>query len=262
MSNHDKVILTAETYQAALKNREFKLFIQPKVTLSDYSISGGEALLRWEYKDDIIMPNHILPFIDAKNEHNSLTFYVVNTALELLKDWRDRGGNLTLSVNVPAMCMTNIDFYRMIFPSLRQHAPLLQNLVFEITEQSVFSDLTPFFSELKELREMGVKLSIDDFGTGHSSLIRLMELPFSELKIDRSMIMKLPENEKTKMILEVIFELACKMKMKICAEGVETKEQEAFLRTLGCDTVQGYLYAKAMPPEDFLNFVENFRASP
>lgn len=220
-------------------------------------VIGAEGLLRWEHPiKGLIMPGEILPFITETHQHTDLTLYLLTIAFEDIQLWHENDIHLKLSINVPAVCMTDEKFYETLFPLLEKHKDFLCCLDFEITEQTAMSDLTPFKTHLEKLRGFKIDLSIDDFGTGYSSLLRLLSLPFSEIKIDRTMIMHLPDDEKSKLMLEVIFDLAKKMNMKTCGEGVETKAQEECLISMGCNYAQGFLYAPALEPLKFIDWAK------
>lgn len=259
---HDQDIISLEDFNDALSGKQIHLYYQPKIHLKSKMLYGAEGLLRWEHPSKgLIMPNQILPLIERENLHETLTLYVIEKALEDIKYWSGLGiPMLKISVNVPALCMTHLPFYDKVFPLLEAYHDIVHHLIFEVTEQTAMSDLNPVKDYLQRLSQMGIELSIDDFGTGHSSLLRLMDLPFKEIKIEKAMVVKLPEDTKTKMILEVIFEIATKMKMTTCAEGIENTEQQKSLIEMGCTHGQGYLYSPALSPNSFLKWIADYQS--
>lgn len=259
---HDQDIISLDDFNDALSGKQIRLYYQPKIHLETKKLYGAEGLLRWEHPTKgLIMPNQILPLIERDDLHELLTLYIIEKALEDIKYWSGLGiPKLKISVNVPAICMTKTAFYDKVFPLLESDPEFVNHLIFEVTEQTAMSDLAPVKDYLQRLSGMGIELSIDDFGTGHSSLLRLMDLPFKEIKIERAMVVKLPEDMKTKMILEVIFEIANKMKMTTCAEGIENHDQQKCLIEMGCTHGQGYLYSPALSPKSFLKWIADYQS--
>jgi EAL domain-containing protein (putative c-di-GMP-specific phosphodiesterase class I) len=232
----------------------FELWYQPKVDLRGKRLVGAEALVRARRRDgSVIGPGAFLPGA-AEADMLALTERVILTALRDFEDCAAQGAALKLSVNVPASAFVKLPIAQM----LREERPKADNwpgLILEVTEDEVMHDLKIANEVADQLRALNCSLALDDFGAGYSSLARLRQLPFSELKIDRSYVTDCHVDKVNAGLCETIVELAKRFDIKTVAEGIETVHESHKLQGIGCDIGQGYLFAKPMPKETFVGLL-------
>jgi EAL domain-containing protein (putative c-di-GMP-specific phosphodiesterase class I) len=232
----------------------FELWYQPKIDLRAKRLVGAEALVRARRRDgSLISPGAFLPGA-AEADMLALTERVILTALRDFEDCAAQGAALKLSVNVPASAFVKLPIAQM----LREERPNAGNwpgLILEVTEDEVMHDLKIANEVADELRALNCSLALDDFGAGYSSLARLRQLPFSELKIDRSYVTDCHVDKVNAGLCETIVELAKRFDLKTVAEGIETPHESHKLQGIGCDIGQGYLFAKPMPKETFVTLL-------
>jgi EAL domain-containing protein (putative c-di-GMP-specific phosphodiesterase class I) len=234
-----------------LRRNWFELWYQPKIDLRSKRLVGAEALVRARRPDgSLISPGAFLP--GAKEEDMlALSERVILTALRDFEDCAAEGATVKLSVNVPVSALVKLPIAQM----LREHRPAAHNwpgLILEVTEDEILHDLKIANHVADELRGLHCELALDDFGAGYSSLARLRQLPFSELKIDRSYVTNCHIDKVNAGLCETIVELAKRFKLVTVAEGIETNHESHKLQGIGCDIGQGYLFAKPMPKADFV----------
>lgn len=249
-----RLALTSDL-QAALRQQEFQLYYQPKLALATDTLVGFEALARWPHKVRGFVPSEM--FITALEQTGLIydfSLWAVETAARQCVDWRRQGWSLQVAVNLPVTVILEPRFVPALRAILARH-PVGGGLAFEITESLFLSDYDRLSTLLNEIRQLGVGFSIDDFGTGHSSLSRLRKLPVSELKIDRSFVMDMEKNKDDLVIVESTIELAHNLGLEVVAEGVETAKTLAHLTRLGCDMVQGFHIGRPLPPEAATEFI-------
>jgi EAL domain-containing protein (putative c-di-GMP-specific phosphodiesterase class I) len=237
-----------------LRRDWFELWYQPKIDLKAKRLVGAEALVRARRPDGgMISPGAFLPGA-AESDMLALTERVILTALRDFEDCAAQGAALKLSVNVPANAFVKLPIAHM----LREERPAAANwpgLILEVTEDEVMHDLKIAQEVADELRALNCSLALDDFGAGYSSLARLRQLPFSELKIDRSYVTNCHLDKVNGGLCETIVELAKRFSLKTVAEGIETPHESHKLQGIGCDIGQGYLFAKPMPKDTFVELL-------
>lgn len=224
----------------------FELWYQPKIELRTMRLYGAEALVRARHPQRGVLPPGV--FLPGAGEADmlALTERVIFTAL---KDWDDFAANglsLKIAVNVPVSALTKLPISAMV----REHRPTAESwpgLIMEVTEDEIVRDLKLANEAAAELQAAGCSLALDDFGAGYSSIARLKQLPFSELKIDRAYVINCHTDRVNAGLCEVFVELAKRFGLKTVAEGIELVHESHKLQALGCDVGQGYLYAKPMP---------------
>jgi diguanylate cyclase (GGDEF)-like protein len=222
---------------------------QPKAHLLTGEVRGVEALVRWQHPQlGLIAPGEFIPLAEQSGLIHPLTAIVLSQALQQIKVWSQLGLRLQTAVNIAAGCLDN-SLPRLVERLLREHAVAAELLELEVTESAIMNDPTRSAKVLAELHEMGVKLSIDDFGTGYSSMTHLRNLPFDEIKIDRSFITDMAENPVDAGIVAACLTLGQRLGLTVVAEGVETAEVWHQLAEAGCELAQGHYLARAMPPE-------------
>ena len=239
----------------ALKNNEFVVFFQPKIDLKTGKIVGAEALVRW-HRDfgQMIMPSEFIPLFEKNNFIKQLDFYIHEHVFQLLRKCLDEGKPLVpISVNISRVDILDDRFIPFIETSLKKYQLPPELIELELTE-SVFLDTTDTLIEsINRLREMGMLFSIDDFGSGYSSLNLLRRLPIDVLKLDREFLSAGHATQKEQAVISSVIHMAKSLDIVVLSEGVETTEQADFLKSAGCDLAQGFLYSKPLPEDAFLN---------
>ncbi len=238
----------------ALKNREFKMFLQPKRYLSDESIAGAEALVRWWINGRFIMhPAEFVPVFEKNGFVTKLDMYMFEEACSFLRGLMNDGKELlTISVNFSRLHLRNEAFVSTLCAIAEKYSVPKQYLEIELTETAIFDNEEVLRQVLDRLHAAEFTLSMDDFGTGYSSLGLLKNIAVDVIKIDRSFFVNAPNPKRAKTVLLNVIKMAKELGIHTVAEGVELKEHIDLLRELGCDIVQGYYYAKPMPFEEFL----------
>lgn len=247
----ERLTLT-NSMSAALDRNEFELWFQPKVAVTTGEIVGAEGLLRWNHPQrGVLSPAHFLEYISLAGEHRRFTQLVLDHGARRIRQSIDEGLPIEIAVNMSALSFFDRDLPNIVSNALGTHGVPGHLLTLEITETDLVEDETATTQTLQAIGELGVGLSIDDFGTGHSSLVRLRHLPVTEVKIDRSFVTNLHRDGTDFIITRSIIELAHQLGHRTVAEGVESVEAQSQLRALGCDFAQGHLYAKAVNSDDF-----------
>ncbi len=246
----------------AKDNNELRLFYQPKFCAPRGPIIGFEALLRWQHpRRGLLAPDVFLPLAEKTGLIVTMGNWVIDEACRQLREWHLQGNtDWSVAVNLSALQFEQAGLVETVVNALETHRIPPELLTLEVTETTAMRDPDESVRILTELTELGVKASIDDFGTGYSSLLYLKRLPASELKIDRAFVNELQAQTEDATIVTAIVALAQTLNLKVVAEGVETAEQQQFLTGLGCNTLQGYLLGRPVPPDqvpDLKHFVES-----
>jgi EAL domain-containing protein (putative c-di-GMP-specific phosphodiesterase class I) len=236
----------------ALDRSELILHYQPKFEAPSGPAIGAEALLRWEHpKRGLIQPDDFIPLAEKTGLIVPIGEWVLDEACRQMKEWRDAGRETwTMAVNLSPVQFGHPMLVQMVKDTLERHSLPPRSLTLEITETTAMHDADASVAILQQLHEMGVRIAIADFGTGYSSLLYLKRLPATELKIDRGFVRNLDSEDRA--IVSAIVALGQTLDLKIVAEGVETVAQQEFLTDLGCNSLQGFLFGKPMPPAQFL----------
>ncbi len=242
--------------RTALDREDLTLHFQPKVDLRTGSVTGVEALIRWSHpRHGVIPPDEFLGMAEQTNLMPDLTRFVLRRALVAATALERAGFPLTMSVNLSSSDLMDSAFPARVDRMLVEHDLPAGRLVVEVTENSVMADRTRALAVLRQLRDGGVRVSVDDYGTGHASLAYLRELPVDELKLDRSFLVGVPHDIHNAAIVRSTVELAHALDLSIVAEGVEDADCQAWLRHLGCDIGQGFHISHPMPFEDLLSWL-------
>ena len=238
----EQLKLTAALREAA-EQGQLRLHYQPKIDLASGSIAGFEALAYWDHPiRGLLPPGAFIPVAERTGAIRHVTRAVLRAAVEQLQKWSDT--ELTVAVNLTAIDLLDADLSKRMKSLLREHRVDPSRLCIELTESTVMADPERAQSVLAQLAAAGVRLSIDDFGTGHSSLAYLKDLPVHEVKIDRSFISDMSVSRNNRMIAKATIQLVHSLGLQVVAEGVEDPEVHSELRGLGCDYAQGYLYGR------------------
>jgi EAL domain-containing protein (putative c-di-GMP-specific phosphodiesterase class I) len=263
-SEHRGVRSTVKTYPAdqvrrAIDNLELLNVYQPKVAVATGKVVGVETLVRWRHPTDgMVYPDQ---FIGVAEEHlliDGLTQVVIGSALAQARRWQDAGLALHVAVNVSMGNLTSLKFPDMLADLAAEAGVAAPEIVLEITESRLMPKIVAVLDVLTRLRLKRFRLSIDDFGTGHSSLAQLRDIPFDELKVDRGFVHGASSNEKKRAICDASLGLARQLGISVVAEGVEDEEDWRFLRREGCDFAQGYYIAKPMAGQDLPTWIETW----
>ncbi|MCK5091813.1 MAG: bifunctional diguanylate cyclase/phosphodiesterase [Gammaproteobacteria bacterium] len=236
----------------AINQGKLVLYYQPKVHLDTNCIREVEALVRWDHETHgIIGPDEFIPLAEQSGLIQSLTVWVLNEALDQCRKWNQAGVNISVSVNLSAHSLLDLEIPDMVAGMLAAHEIPSSQLVLEITETAMMADMDRTMEILTRLSNMGVSLSIDDFGTGFSSLSYLSKLPVSEIKIDKSFVMEMAEDKNNAVIVRTTIDLAHNLGLTVVAEGVETEDLMQRLQEMNCDTLQGYYISRPISAVDF-----------
>jgi diguanylate cyclase (GGDEF)-like protein/PAS domain S-box-containing protein len=242
----------------ALKNHEFELYYQPQVDLEDWKISTVEALLRWQATDlEMVLPNDFLAIAEESGIIVEIGDWALREACRQVKRWQEQGlGDLRISVNCSARQFSNPEFVKMIRPILDETGLAASCLELEVAE-SMFAQHPGIKEQLAELREIGVRIAIDNYGTGTTALIDLKEFEIDSLKIDKAFVQHLPHRRKDSAITAAIISLAHNLGIGVSAGGVETAEQLAYLKARDCTRAQGFIFSPPLPAEQFEQLMLN-----
>lgn len=237
----------------SLKNGDFQVYYQAKQSLKNNTLVGCEALVRWEHPElGKLSPIEFIPLAESSGLIIPIGKYVLEKACQFAKNWHKHSTlPFTVSINVSAAQLEAEYFVDDVKESIKKSGINGDQIELEITESLLMENIETTIKTLFKLKSLGVAISIDDFGTGYSSLSYLKKLPVDTLKIDKSFIDGLPSTGDDSVIVSSIVALANSLQLKTVAEGVENQEQKVFLSALGCDTLQGYLYSKPIPENEF-----------
>jgi len=234
----------------AIQSDQLSLHYQPQIDHRSRCVIGVEALVRWNHPlRGFLAPDQFIPLAEDAGLIGPLTHWVLRTALKQLKTLHRQGHALTMAVNLSARNLHDMELPASILALLAESGVAPKNLILEITESAVMANPSDGLTILTELDRMGVTLAIDDFGTGYSSLAYLKRLPVDELKIDKSFVTDMEENDNDAVIVRSTIDLAHNLGLKVTAEGVETQAAWDTLEILGCDCSQGYFMGRPMPAD-------------
>lgn len=244
----------------AVRADQFEPFFQPKVDMKTGRLVGAEALARWIHPDHgVINPYAFIPQLEQTENIDDLTFRILRKSAAAVRSLHDKGHLLTVSVNLSLVSLDDTALADKITQAVREAGVEPQYIVLEITESAAMTNVAPALENLARLCMSGFALSIDDYGTGSSSLQQLTRIAFSELKIDQSFVKDFADNKTLRIVVESSIDMAHKLLVKSVAEGVETQQDWDALKVVGCDTVQGYFIAQPMDEKSFGDFVVSYK---
>ncbi|HAZ46141.1 MAG TPA: GGDEF domain-containing response regulator [Cyanobacteria bacterium UBA11369] len=242
--SYDRLMLEMNLHHA-LERSEFIVYYQPQVDLRTGRMVGAEALVRWQHPErGLISPLEFIPIAEESGLIIPLNEWVLQTACQQARIWQKAGYGLRVAVNLSGIQFNQPGLSQRIMRILEATGLEPSYLELELTESAVVKHPETAIATLRELKTLGIKLSLDDFGTGYSSFSYLQQFPFDVLKVDRSFVRNVTEDSKNAAILMAIIQLAHSLNLKVVAEGVETFEQQEFLRQHQCDMMQGYYFSK------------------
>jgi EAL domain-containing protein (putative c-di-GMP-specific phosphodiesterase class I) len=246
----DRLGLLAEL-RRALAEDQLLLHYQPKVAVDGGAVIGVEALVRWQHPErGLLGPGEFVPLAERTGTASDLTRWVLDTALAQCRRWRDAGLDLPVAINLAAANIVDTTLPDAVADALARHGVPANRLECEISEDTVMADPLRAMDVLGRLRGLGLRLSLDDFGTGHSSLAYLKRLPLDEVKIDRSFVLGMADDENDAVIVRSTIDLARNLGLDVVAEGVENAEILSGLGALHCDVAQGFHVSRPLPPAE------------
>ncbi|HEX6935947.1 MAG TPA: bifunctional diguanylate cyclase/phosphodiesterase [Actinomycetes bacterium] len=247
--------------RTALEQGGITVHVQPKADLATGAVNAVEVLARWDHPlHGVLGPDEFIPLAERAGLMRQLTGQVLDRALRSCRSWHDDGLAIGVAVNLSARSLTDVDLCDEVAAMLARHAVAPHLLTLEITESTVMSDPEAAIESLQRLRALGVRLAIDDFGIGYSSLSNLRRLPVQELKIDKSFVREMSPGGDDLMIVRSIVDLGRNLALDVVAEGVETHQAWRELTEMGCHFAQGYLVARPMPPGQFGTWLQGWHA--
>ena len=245
----------------AMARNELHLVYQPQIDYSTHQIVGVEALIRWQHpQHGFVSPDLFIPLAEQNGSIIAIGEWVLEQACSQLREWYDQGfTDLRMAVNLSTVQLHHSELPRVVNNLIQMYRLPARSLELEVTETGLMEDISTASQNLLSLRRSGALIAIDDFGTGYSSLSYLKSLPLDKIKIDKSFVQDLLEDEDDATIVRAIIQLAKSLGMQVIAEGVETIEQEAYIVAQGCNEGQGYLYSKPLPPRELTLFLKQSR---
>lgn len=237
----------------AIKNDEFVVFYQPKVDINSGKLVGAEALIRWQTRDGrLVPPGDFIPLSEKTGLVTDLDMIVFEKVLAFLRRSLDAGIEcVPISVNFSRLHFSNEQFLPMLLQKLRKYKVPAHLIELELTESAIFDNFSIIYDFTEKVREYGVAIAMDDFGSGYSSLNMLKDLTIDTLKIDRAFLEEADDNEKRNIIFVSVVEMARKLNISLVVEGVETGENVDLMRECGCNIAQGYYFSRPIPEDDF-----------
>ncbi len=249
-----------EELRRAVEERELLVHFQPKFDIMSEKVIGAEALIRWEHPvRGMLPPGRFIPLCEENGYICTIDFYVLEEVCSKMKEWKDAGKKLIkVSVNFSRMHLSNKGFVDRLVKVVRGYELEPANIEIELTESVAYEEMGNLLEVMHQIKEAGFGLSMDDFGSGYSSLNLLREMPVDVLKLDKGFLDDCGGNSATreKRIISHVISMAKDLEISVLAEGVETMQQKEFLKESNCDMIQGYYYAKPMPMEQFSNYLE------
>ncbi len=240
---------------AGMTQKQFLPFFQPKIDFQSGRLLGAEVLARWDHPEHgLIYPTAFIKLLEHNNEIDSLTMQMLREAAIACRQWREHGMDLTVAVNISLVSLGDTHLADRITQVVRAAGLDPEYLILEITETAIMADMSAALENLTRLRMRGFGLAIDDYGTGFSSLQRLGQIPFTELKIDQSFVTACGDHSASRAIVESSIGLAHRLNIKCVAEGIESQADWDGLKAMQCDVAQGYLIAKPMDASLFLEY--------
>lgn len=254
----DRRVLIENNLTEAIKNNKLKLFMQPKIYKDGKSVAGFECLLRWT--DDelgVVYPDEFISVAEESNLIIALDEWVIKEGLKINKNLQDKNILFVpVSINISGKHFTKDYLIDSVKKNLKKYNIDPKYLKLEVTESVLIEDTKKAIENMENIKSIGVKISMDDFGKGYSSLTQLIRLPIEELKVDREFIKEVNKDVKKKNIVKLIVNTAKELGLNIVAEGVENDDEKKYVIDSGCDEVQGYFYSKPLPEEEFIKYLK------
>ncbi len=252
----------AKELLGALENGDLFLVYQPQIDYTMNRVIGAEALIRWVHPDKgFIPPDVFIPIAENEGSIVPIGQWVIEQVCQQVKAWLQIGLDLKVAINVSTVQLQEKNIEKAILDTLNRFGIPPRHLEIEVTETSFMQNIREATTRLENIKKLGISTAVDDFGTGYSSLSYLKQLPIDKIKIDKQFVQDLLTNEEDTSIVDAIILMGKSLKLKVVAEGVETKQQQDYLIARHCEMAQGYYYAKPLPPEEFVDFVQEFNGT-
>lgn len=259
---HEENLSLVSEIRAAVEQNQLSLYVQPKIDFATGKLLAVEALVRWNHPErGLIFPDMFIPFAEQTGHIDKISYWMLSEAAKYAALWQSEGLNIALAVNLSARDLIDIELPNKLKDILAKHTLLAHSLSLEITESSIMEDPARALDTVERIAKMGIQLSIDDFGTGYSSLAYLKRLPVSELKIDKSFVMNIEQDQDDVTIVRSTIELGHNLGLKVVAEGIENQHVWDILKAMGCDYGQGYFMGKPMPASALLEWSKQWQFS-
>lgn len=257
-AEHQRKVDTESALSEAVQRGEFLLALQPQLSFATGEVSGAEALLRWNHpREGMRMPATFIPIAEQTGIIADIGDWVIAEVASMLADWHAQGIKRRLAFNVSPRQLDRADFFQRLRATFADAAVPLSMVELEFTESAAMECSATVLAEIASLRGDGVSIAIDDFGTGYSNISRLRAMPLDRVKLDPSLIADIETSEKARVVVQAVVQLIKGVGAEIVAEAVETAAQADILRAMGCDTVQGFVFAHPMFEEEYLNWTRN-----
>ncbi|MDE1901704.1 MAG: EAL domain-containing response regulator [Alphaproteobacteria bacterium] len=252
--------MQAPDHAAAIASGQFTLHYQPVIEIATRRVKGVEALARWQHPErGLLLPDEFLEQVTNDGLMQNLTDFVIQTSVRQAAAWNQMGEKMTLAMNVTASTLLDLALPDKIAELCKQHGVPPEMLILEVTETEAMRDVTRTMDVLLRMRLRNIGVSIDDFGTGHSSLRELQRMPFSEMKIDKSFVIDMARSKDSTVIVNSIIDLGHNLGLKVIAEGVEDARAWEMLHEKGCDFAQGFYMGRPMTSAEFSIWLDNWR---
>lgn len=243
----------------AIEEKQFKVFFQPKYNIQGDKpvLSSAEALVRWQHPEfGMVSPGAFIPLFEGNGMIQMVDYYVWRETAAQIRRWKEKYGiTLPVSVNLSRIDMYDPELGDKLLELVRENGLTTNDLLLEVTESAYTDDARQLITVVEDLRAMGFRIEMDDFGSGYSSLNMLSDLPIDILKMDMKFIQNVRTDSKNFRMVELVLDIANYLSVPVVAEGVETREECELLRKAGCDIIQGYYFSKPVPPEEFEQFL-------
>lgn len=257
--NERRISLIGNLKQA-IENNELELHFQPQISLEDFSVTGVEALIRWSHPEyGFIPPDEFIPLAERTGAIHDLTRWVVQEAFQFKHQLDILNLKIDLSLNISARNLQAESFKEQVCEIASQYNINLNEVIMELTETAIMNDPKAAETVMRGLSEQGVRLSIDDFGTGHASLSYIRGLPVNELKIDRSFVMEMVQNHDDQVIVNTTILMGHNLNLAVVAEGIEDELTLLKLKEMGCDYAQGYFISRPIPSTNFVDWLNDYK---
>jgi len=257
--NKPEDVISIDELKQAIEKYELIIYLQPQVCFDDGKLSGAEVLVRWQHPvRGLVFPDQFIPLAEDYQMMGKLTENVILESIKAYKQCKSEGIDVQLSINLSGQNINDLALPEKLGLLLKSHNIEPEAFMLELTESEILTDTSAALDIFNRLRMKGFSLSIDDFGTGDSSLKKLYQSPFSELKIDQHFVSRMEKDNEAVAIARICILLANEFKMHTVAEGVETQAIWDKLKVLGCDIAQGYFIARPMPVEEFIEFCQDY----
>lgn len=256
--NHDEVLITADRLAKAIEDYELTLHFQPKIDSKTQKMTGVEALVRWQPRNNgMVFPDAFIPLAEQTGLIQPLSFWVIEQAFKLKKEWEEKNLNFSIAINLSSKLLNDLLLPEKLVKMAEDRQVNPESICFEVTETAMYTEPATAMNILTRLGIKGFKISIDDFGTGFSSLVQLNKMPFNEIKIDKSFILNSLKDPDALIIAKSIVDLGHNLRLSVVAEGVENKTIQDKIQNLNCDTLQGYYISKPISINDFNHWIKD-----